>query len=393
MSLDRFSGPFTIRSVVLDMNSFVRKALLLILSSGLSVLAAEIAVSITRPQNLSGSWRVETETGLLVNKSRGSSRHQLGNRVVSYEFVSPHLRGPVDRGSVKALVLGDSFTFGWLLGNENNYVNLLQRKINTEFGSGTISLLNAAAGGWGTGDHVAFVEDFGDEIRPDIILVFLNTDDIGRALRSPLWTFDEASRAITRTVPRRSKLKTIVNAAPGYQWLLEHSHLVQLARRAVISSRSTPGAAALADGSPALGAMKTGPRSNSDAATAHLARALGVSLFRRLQLWCRAHKVHLAVATTGWHQSPPDLSEATSAFVAGADELFSELGIPFFDASSQIWLVREISEGTFIIPGDGHPNEDGAALIAEHVFPFLSSQLGRYCRLTNRCTRHASARP
>jgi len=375
------------------MKSFVGKTLLLILSTGFSILAAEITVSITQPQNLSGSWRVETEKGLLVNKSCGSSRHQLGNRVVSYEFASPHLRGPVHSGSVRVLVLGDSFTFGWLLGNENNYVNLLQRKINTEFGPGTIALLNAAAGGWGTGDQVAFVEDFSGEIRPDFILVFLNTDDIGRALQSPLWTFDEASKALTRTVPPRSKLKTVMNAMPGYQWLLEHSHLMQLARTTVLSLRSARRPTDPADRSPPPDPMKTGPRSNSDAATIRIAKALGTSLFSRLQLWCKEHNVYLAVTTTGWHQPPYTQSEPTSAFMIGADALFKELNIPFSDTSSQLWSLRENSRNTFVIPGDGHPNEDGAVLIAEHVFSFLSSQLGGYCRLTNRCAGRATTRP
>jgi len=69
----------------------------------------------------------------------------------------------------------------------------------------------------------------------------------------------------------------------------------------------------------------------------------------------------------------------------GADELFKELGIPFSDTSSQLWRRRKNSGNTFVIPGDFHPNEDGAVLIGEYVFPFLRSQLGRYCRLTNRC--------
>ena len=375
------------------MKSFVSNTILLILSTGFSILAAEITISIINPQNLTGSWRVETENGLLVNKSRGSSRHQFGNRVVNYEFASPHLRGPVHSGSVRVLVLGDSFTFGWLLGNENNYVSLLQRKVNTEFGPGTIALLNAAAGGWGTGDQAAFVEDFGEEIRPDFILVFLNTDDIGRALRSPLWTFDEASKALTRTIAPPSRLKRIMNAVPGYQWLLEHSHLMQFARSTVLSSRSAPRPADPADGSPPPDAMKTGPRSNSDAATTRIAKALGASLFSRLHLWCKENNVYLAVVTTGWHQPPYTPSEPTRAFMMEADELFNELGIPFSDTSAQLWRRRKNSGNTFVIPGDGHPNEDGAVLIGEYVFPFLSSQLGRYCRLTNRCTGRATARP
>jgi len=363
--------------------------LLLLLATAFSLIAAELAVSIIKPQNLSGSWRIRTENGLFVNKSHGSSRHQHGNTVVSYDFASPHLRGPIHSGSVRVLVLGDSYTFGWLLSNEHNYVNLLQQKIDSEFGAGTITLLNAAAGGWGTGDYVAFVEDFGSTIKPDFILVFLHTDDIGRALKSPLWSFDD-NKVLARTVPPktpRSKLKKVLNTVPGYQWVLERSHLMQIARSTVLGMPLNNYANYSADGSPAPDVMAVGPYSNLDAETTRVATALGAALFGRLHLWCKEHDVYLAVATTGWHQPPYTESEPTRAFMVGANALFNDLGIPFSDTSSQLWDRRKNSGNTFYIPGDLHPNEDGAALIAEFAFPFLKSQLGNYCSQANRCIR------
>ena len=328
---------------------------------------------------------VKTEKGLLVNKSHGNARHQHGNQVVRYDFASPHLRGPVHSGHVRVLVLGDSFTFGWLLSNEHNYVNLLQQKINSEFGAGTITLLNAAVNGWGTGDYVAFAEDFGSEIKPDIILVFLNTDDIGRALTSPLWSFDH-NKVLARTVPPktpRSKLKQVLNNVPGYQWVLERSHLMQLARATVLGSRPINPE----DGSPPPDVMTDGFYTYLDAETTRVATALGASLFSRLHLWCKEHDVYLVVATTGWHQPPYTESETTSAFMVGANALFNDLGIPFSDPSSQLWARRKNSGKTFFFPEDWHPNEEGAALIAEYAFPFLKSQLGNYCSQTNRCMR------
>lgn len=365
------------------MKSIIQNALLLTIALCASLLTAEFVVSIVSPQNLSGTWRVATESGLLVNKSHGSARHQFGDRIVTYAFTPPHLRGSNKRGSMKVLVIGDSYTFGWLLDNQSHYVNLLQQYIDSDFGPSTFTLLNAAAGGWGTGDQVAYVEEFGDEINPDMILVFLNTDDIGRALRSPLWEYDVASAELTRKHATHSKLKRFLNDVPGYKWLLENSHLMQLARVAALrpSEVSHP----IDTLSELPEPVKYGPQSNTDEKTALIGKALGESLFSRLASWCKSKNVYLAVTTTGWFQPPYTNSAPAEAFMIGAEDFFRGLGVPFFDPSTQIWSRRKESLNAFFIPKDGHPNEAGAALIAEHVYPFVSNQLDHLCHVTNRC--------
>ena len=49
-----------------------------------SLLIGELLVKKINPQNLSGSWRVQTAKGLLANKSSGSSKHQLNDRIINY---------------------------------------------------------------------------------------------------------------------------------------------------------------------------------------------------------------------------------------------------------------------------------------------------------------------
>ncbi len=215
---------------------------LLVVALAVALLLAEGAVRLVLPQPLSGSWRVQTETGLLVNKSQGSSQHQFDRRVVRYRFGEPHLRelgASRPAGARRILVLGDSFTFGWLLADADTYVARLQALIDGEFGAGRFVLLNAAAGGWGAADYLFFLEDFGPRIRPDAVLVFVNTDDIGRSLATPLLRAreDGTGYAVDRISIRPSRLKQWLNADPAYsayQWLLEHSHLVQLARRTAV---------------------------------------------------------------------------------------------------------------------------------------------------------------
>ena len=211
------------------------KILLVCFSIAFSLVLVELLLSVFLPQDLSSSWRVQNEKGLLVNKSSGTARHQFKDRVIHYNFSEPHLRGNAPEGSIKVLVLGDSFTFGWLLNDTDTYVSILQSRLDEKFGRGVFSLLNAAAGGWGTADYVAFVEDAGEEIAPDIILVFLNVYDIGRALVSPLWEFSDGK--LTRLIVPRNQLKVFLNRFPFYNFLITHSHLVQLVRIRVALAR------------------------------------------------------------------------------------------------------------------------------------------------------------
>src|SRR5437763_160856 len=112
------------------MKKLAQKTLLLCISLAVSLLLAELIVSVVRPQDLSGSWGEETERGLVVNKSAGVARHQFGPRVVYYHFTAPHLRAPAPAASVKVLVLGDSYTFGYLLGDRDTPVSLLQARLD-----------------------------------------------------------------------------------------------------------------------------------------------------------------------------------------------------------------------------------------------------------------------
>ena len=89
-------------------------------------------------------------------------------------------------------LIGNSFTFGVGLSDEDTYVTKLQRKIDAVFGAGRIALLNVGIGGSGTAEHLAFIEDFGNDIAPRAILVFVSIDDFNRAVRSPLYRLRDA---------------------------------------------------------------------------------------------------------------------------------------------------------------------------------------------------------
>ena len=357
------------------MKRLAGNTILLIISTAISLVAAELVVRVTLPQSLSGSWRVESaKGGYLVNRDSGGSRHQFGDRIVQYQFGTHHLRVGPDRSEAqhKVLVLGDSFTFGWLLNWEDTYVGRLQLAADKALGSNKIEFLNAAAGGWGTADYVAFYEDYGNEVGAQTVLVFLNTDDIGRSVRSGIYAISGASEVLERQPPRHtSRLKSFMNSLPGYQYALEHSHLFQLMRVVALSqSRSElvrePGEF---NASPV-------PRSVANTTRVDDSTRLAKALFLHLSRLARERQHKLIVLTTGWHKFGPDApNEPTAAFMEIADQFFNENAIQFVDLSDEVYRRANGTTEDIIIKNDGHPNEQGALLISEVTWGVLSKLL------------------
>lgn len=410
--------------------------LLTIASIIATLLIAECIFRLVSPQNLTGTWFVSTDSGLLVNKSSGTARHQYGDRIVRYSFYEPNFRGtPIKDNGFKILVVGDSFTFGMLLEKEDTYVYHLQQYTDKEFGEGTFQYLNAAVGGWGTANYVAYIEDFGNIVKPDIILVFFNAMDINRSVNSGIYTLsDENKLMLNRHILKIPKLKYFINSIPCYQWLTENSHLVQFVKTRILSrqynskikkqpvNRKTltqktsssesnvsheegSGLVTQAVSRKTLAQKPTSSQSNvshekvSGLVTKPVSRKtleqkptpsqsnvshekgidLVKALFIRLKTWCDTNHISLCVTTTGWD------GDRMRIALNNTSEFFQSIDVPFFDITPTVYGRLGKNQSEFIIQGDGHPNEKGSKLIADMSWNFfIKKQLHEYDRATRK---------
>jgi lysophospholipase L1-like esterase len=354
---------------------FAKNLLVVLISTAFGLICCEMTLRIFFPQDLSGTWLVDAATGdYQLNKSNGEVRHQIGNRVVHYRFFPPHLRDTplISDGSRRVLFLGDSFTFGWLLDFPSTYIGQIQRFTDEAFGSGRFQMLDGGAPRWGTSEYVAFVEDFGKEIEPDLVVVFLNTDDIGRSFDRKIFTSPGPDSLAIERVPRHDRggfARRFAKAMPFYEFLLEHSHLVQLLRMSAWRLLEPP--APLRRTHPLVAMVEHTEISAIEA------QRMGEALFLRLAQWCEQNGTRLLVLTTGWHGRFVIPHEPTAKFMEIAPKFFTTIGVQFADISPEVQHAMGQDFLHYIIANDGHPNERGAALIAHAAWPYLRSAMSQ----------------
>ena len=339
----------------------------------IALFISEVMIRLIVPQNLSGAWSIYSEQGYHINKAGGSAKHQFGDRTVYYKFNANHLRGgSIKDGSQRVLVVGDSFTFGWLLDESNTYISHLQSYADRDFGANHLQFLNGGVVGWGTAHYLSFIEEFGEVISPAIIIVFLNMDDIGRSITSKLYKIKNPANLemerchLDKTI--HMYIKNTIQYNSFYQWLLEHSHTIQLVRKSYLffqtREKEVYEVYPLVPSSPEI---KSAPL---------FSQIFGQALFRRLKNWCDSHGVSLLVLTTGNYQPRETLKfEPTMNFMAKAQEIFQREGIPYHDISTEVFAVKQGREDELIIAHDAHPNEAGSEIIAAAAWNWLGPRL------------------
>jgi len=96
--------------------------------------------------------------------TRGNSLtiNSLGLRGREYRYQKP-------AGIRRILVLGDSFTWGYGVGDEDVFTEVLQRRLQSQ-GRDT-QVINTGVSGWGTGQQYLFLKSEGFRYQPDVVVL------------------------------------------------------------------------------------------------------------------------------------------------------------------------------------------------------------------------------
>ncbi|MCX7121961.1 MAG: SGNH/GDSL hydrolase family protein [Gammaproteobacteria bacterium] len=321
--------------------------------------------------NIIGVPSVISERGYTLNPSSGEATQQDGTRVVKYHYFPPHLRGtPVDPNAKHILVLGDSFTFGWLLPWNHTFIYHLQNDVDKTFGKNKYQFLDAGTGGWGAADYLSYLEQYGAKTSPKFVIVFLNTDDIGRAIKRNIYKLKNNNSLELEDnfhpVPLEAIKKLIYDT-----WLFKHSvllHLIRYVISSLVNINSRERDFVMEANGPRV------PGSPDLKFENKFAVQYGEALFRRMNEWCLNHHAKLLVVTTGFNAfCPKNKHEATIVFLKVAPLFFAKEHITFYDTS--VPFKKLVERKKFQIPENQHPNTFGAQAIAKSSWRWIKQKM------------------
>ncbi|HWM90068.1 MAG TPA: GDSL-type esterase/lipase family protein [Thermoanaerobaculia bacterium] len=202
---------------------------LLLLGSSLfvSLLAAELAVRLARPQAVMtvsrGLYQPDPPRRYRIAPGfRGTITNQV-EFDTEVATNSLGLRGPEagPKRGLRILALGDSFTFGVGAEQEETWPARLAEILGAE-------VLNAGAPGFGVPDAVAWYEQYGVELEPDVLVlaVFLAND------------LQDASPDQPKVAVVNGELVVPGETGGLRRWLYYNSHLFRLLKSSVLEGRA-----------------------------------------------------------------------------------------------------------------------------------------------------------
>ena len=258
----------------------------------------------------------------------------------------PEIASPKPRGSFRVLCVGDSFTFGEGVREEDTFVARLRTLLGCGGDGARCEVINCGVSSYNTADEIAYLENVWVNLEPDLVLiVFVINDAYSDAVFGPL------HRGWVEGVTRLSEARYIAGSrflAVAYDRLLRWRKARETRR--IYLSQFTE--------SPLISGH------NWDDCRAALARAADLARERQFRLG-------LVIF--------PELYRLDNRYpFASAHRLVADeaarLGIPVLDLLDA-FRGRD-ARALWVHPTDHHPNEEAHRIAAEAIHGFLDVAAG-----------------
>jgi len=126
---------------------------------------------------------------------------------------------------LRVLVLGDSFTVGYEVGQEETYSVVLQRELQKQ--GINAQVINAGVSGFSNAEELIFLEQEGIRYQPDVVVLGFYSNDLSDNIRTGLFELDKKGDLIVRNKNYTpvAKIHDFLNSISVYRWLSENSYL------------------------------------------------------------------------------------------------------------------------------------------------------------------------
>tara|TARA_A100001015_G_C15019986_1_gene727489 strand:- start:578 stop:1588 length:1011 start_codon:yes stop_codon:yes gene_type:complete len=324
-------------------------------SISFSLIITELIIKNFYPQNLTGSWGHFSQSGLLMNKNKGSAKHQVGSNIVKYNFGKYHSRitnlDKISRDK-KILWLGSSYSFGWLLKDEDTFVYKLNKNYKN------INIINPSTGGWTTENYEKYFKLYCEKIKPFKTVMIIHDGDFNFEL-SNFYILDKENRIteIKTKITRYQKIKNKISGTYFYQFLIENFHTLSLIRR--IFSKTYI----------AINEIEYN-KFNTQNKLSEEDRKYGLQLFDNIKKNSNKCNTSIVVIYIGWYHGLNDEIQKGKRTYEMLNYLlnnkyFNNENFQFINLSNDKNMI-EIRKNfkKYIIPNEGgHPNTKGSELI------------------------------
>ncbi|MBM3273229.1 SGNH/GDSL hydrolase family protein [Candidatus Kaiserbacteria bacterium] len=386
--------------------SLIKNLGLICASVIITLILAEMAVRVFWQMDTGETWRMPAPHGqpYLVNIPQSKTFHRFQDFSTTYLINSLGNRGPEPGNEpVQVVFLGDSFTFGLFIDEQDTSVGQVRRISAESYGNGQVGVVNAAIAGSGIAEWIAYLQDYGRRLKPGIVVANLNYVSLSRSYKHPLFMLD-----CDREILLRSNPPIIDNGVPWppfrkyddqkislKRWLNDHSQLFMTVRKGYsevkksidgkkssdskVNSANTEKSTEDKMGSNSeedAGKAWPNPPFESNAINQPELKCFVKASFKALRDSAKMAGGKLIVIDIGYRWQTKLARELSIDLVAldFVPKTLEELGIPYVNLTDQLYQMHQTGM-QITIPGDGHPTKDGYLAIARGSWPAIKHQI------------------
>jgi lysophospholipase L1-like esterase len=304
-----------------------------------------------------------------IQKAGASGRHvSPGEFDAEFHINSKGIRGKeIDyarNGYPRILALGDSFTFGFGVDDDETWPAELQRQASVE-------VVNGGVMGWGLPEYLIWFQKEGVKYKPDLVVVGVHAGDWENAVNG-LTSLDVSGKIAVHQVPpdAQDKVRWMTEWIPFYDTLMTHSTLANVARNVVVKTLHRRSAAA----------FQKDEREQSGEAVPDIREDHNFALLRELHRQVRNADARLLLVFIPKYPAldpPTDPDKAAHLFQKKLAQWAVDLGIPLLDMTpiyrNALVQAGKSDPSYLFFLKDGHANARGYRLIASTVADFLGT--------------------
>ncbi len=211
----------------------------LVLGFSVAFGLAEITVRVLRPQEVGPPrFAFDQTLGYIPVPGQKARRNLPGVYDFTYSNNSQGLRGsseygPKQPGACRVLLLGDSFTYGFGVNDDQTFAHHLEQYLRQR--NQPAEVINAGCPGKGTDYELKVFQTIGVQLHPDLtVLCFFPNDFQDNALAVYYEIGPDGSLRAKNLDQEQEGVKAFLLHFPGYNWLISWSHAANLVKESAV---------------------------------------------------------------------------------------------------------------------------------------------------------------